>query len=320
MKPVALLSTLLSTFPILDEMTVKFVWTELCLLSYECCLSGTLQNYPSSIFASLLSFALQSETDVKMGELLRVLLPVFCLYQEGRKMDEKCIRENRQKLLQVLVKNKSPQMKDPIYALIQRLIINTPDRVDDRKNTIDCLMTLLLSRTEEEKKRINTWLKCCGRCGIANIRMCTVCLCTSLLMSKYVSDSVKWQSEHGAAMEVEEAAKTMEESSMEVEARATEQREAKATEQKEARETDQRETEADAESEMEKEAFTGLEKRAVEDDAYEEECTVMERELFFDEKPLYDVFFSLVLGRCQDVVISIRGEATHVWLERCVES
>ena len=107
---------------------------------------------------------------------------------------------------------------------------------------------------------------------------------------------------------------------MEVEARATEQREAKATEQKEARETDQRETEADAESEMEKEAFTGLEKRAVEDDAYEEECTVMERELFFDEKPLYDVFFSLVLGRCQDVVISIRGEATHVWLERCVES
>lgn len=310
MKPVALLSTLLSTFPILDEMTVKFVWTELCLLSYECCLSGALQNYPSSLFSSLLSFALQSETDTKMGELLRVLLPVFCLYQEGRKMDEKCIRENRQKLLQVLVKNKSPQMKDPIYALIQRLIINTPDRVDDRKNTIDCLMTLLLSRTEEEKKRINTWLKCCGRCGIANIRMCTVCLCTSLLMSKYVSDSVRWQSEHGVAMEVEsvklveEPAKMIEEPSMEVETDTASQKEAK----------------ADAEAEMEEEAFTGLEKRAVEEDAYEEECTVMERELFFDEKPLYDVFFSLVLGRCQDVVISIRGEATHVWLVLCVES
>lgn len=310
MKPVALLSTLLSTFPILDEMTVKFVWTELCLLSYECCLSGALQNYPSSLFSSLLSFALQSETDAKMGELLRVLLPVFCLYQEGRKMDEKCIRENRQKLLQVLVKNKSPQMKDPIYALIQRLIINTPDRVDDRKNTIDCLMTLLLSRTEEEKKRINTWLKCCGRCGIANIRMCTVCLCTSLLMSKYVSDSVRWQSEHGVAMEVEsvklveEPAKMIEEPSMEVETDTASQKEAK----------------ADAEAEMEEEAFTGLEKRAVEEDAYEEECTVMERELFFDEKPLYDVFFSLVLGRCQDVVISIRGEATHVWLVLCVES
>lgn len=306
----ALLSTLLSTFPILDEMTVKFVWTELCLLSYECCLSGALQNYPSSLFSSLLSFALQSETDTKMGELLRVLLPVFCLYQEGRKMDEKCIRENRQKLLQVLVKNKSPQMKDPIYALIQRLIINTPDRVDDRKNTIDCLMTLLLSRTEEEKKRINTWLKCCGRCGIANIRMCTVCLCTSLLMSKYVSDSVRWQSEHGVAMEVEsvklveEPAKMIEEPSMEVETDTASQKEAK----------------ADAEAEMEEEAFTGLEKRAVEEDAYEEECTVMERELFFDEKPLYDVFFSLVLGRCQDVVISIRGEATHVWLVLCVES
>ena len=209
-------------------------------------------------------------------------------------MDEKCIRENRSKLLQVLIKTDSDLLKDPIFALIQRLIINTPDRVDDRKNTIDCLMTLLLSRSEEEKKRVNTWLKCCGRCGIANIRMCTVCLCTSLLMSKYVSDSVAYQSQHSQHSQHSE----------------DEMEEAKDDNTKEAKNDTQKE-EMDVEEEEEK-AFAGLKKRVVEDEAFEEENTVVERELFFDEKPLYDVFFTLVLGRCQDIVISIRGEATHV--------
>lgn len=294
-----LLGTLTSTFSILDEMTVKFTWSELCFLSYECCLNGGLQNYPSSVFSNLVSFALQKDTNTKMGELLRVLLPVFCLYQEGRKMDEKCIRENRSKLLQVLIKTDSDLLKDPIFALIQRLIINTPDRVDDRKNTIDCLMTLLLSRSEEEKKRVNTWLKCCGRCGIANIRMCTVCLCTSLLMSKYVSDSVAYQSQHSQHSQHSED--EMEEAKDDNTKDNT--KEAKNDTQKE---------EMDVEEEEEK-AFAGLKKRVVEEDeAFEEENTVVERELFFDEKPLYDVFFTLVLGRCQDIVISIRGEATHV--------
>ena len=293
-----LLGTLTSTFSILDEMTVKFTWSELCFLSYECCLNGGLQNYPSSVFSNLVSFALQKDTNTKMGELLRVLLPVFCLYQEGRKMDEKCIRENRSKLLQVLIKTDSDLLKDPIFALIQRLIINTPDRVDDRKNTIDCLMTLLLSRSEEEKKRVNTWLKCCGRCGIANIRMCTVCLCTSLLMSKYVSDSVAYQSQHSQHSQHSED--EMEEAKDDNTKDNT--KEAKNDTQKE---------EMDVEEEEEK-AFAGLKKRVVEDEAFEEENTVVERELFVDEKPLYDVFFTLVLGRCQDIVISIRGEATHV--------
>lgn len=294
-----LLGTLTSTFSILDEMTVKFTWSELCFLSYECCLNGGLQNYPSSVFSNLVSFALQKDTNTKMGELLRVLLPVFCLYQEGRKMDEKCIRENRSKLLQVLIKTDSDLLKDPIFALIQRLIINTPDRVDDRKNTIDCLMTLLLSRSEEEKKRVNTWLKCCGRCGIANIRMCTVCLCTSLLMSKYVSDSVAYQSQHSQHSQHSED--EMEEAKDDNTKDNT--KEAKNDTQKE---------EMDVEEEEEEKAFAGLKKRVVEDEAFEEENTVVERELFFDEKPLYDVFFTLVLGRCQDIVISIRGEATHV--------
>ena len=284
MNPTALLGTLTSTFAILDEMTVKFSWSELCFLSYECCLSGSLQNYPSSVFSNLVTFAIQKDTNTKMGELLRVLLPVFCLYQEGRKMDEKCIRQNRSKLLQVLIKTDAEQLKDPIFALIQRLIINTPDRVDDRKNTIDCLMTLLLSRSEEEKKRINSWLKCCGRCGIANIRMCTVCLCTSLLMSKYVSDSVAYQAQ--SSQENQQCQQNHSEQEMDVK-------------------------EMDVEEE-EKKAFSGLKKRVVKDDEFDEENTVVERELFFDEKPLYDVFFSLVLGRCQDIVISIRGEATHV--------
>lgn len=208
-------------------------------------------------------------------------------------MDEKCIRQNRSKLLQVLIKTDSDQLKDPIFALIQRLIINTPDRVDDRKNTIDCLMTLLLSRSEEEKKRINTWLKCCGRCGIANIRMCTVCLCTSLLMSQYVSDSVAYQAQHSQHSQQSQQGQQSQQNQQ--------------SDNKQQSELEEMDVE-----EEERKAFSGLKKRVVKDEEFEDETTVVERELFLDEKPLYDVFFSLVLGRCQDIVISIRGEATHV--------
>lgn len=46
------------------------------------------------------------------------------------------------------------------------------------------------------------------------------------------------------------------------------------------------------------------------------ECSIVQRELFFDEKPLYFVFFDLILNRCNDIVISIRAEATHVRSKR----
>lgn len=49
-----------------------------------------------------------------------------------------------------------------------------------------------------------------------------------------------------------------------------------------------------------------------ESDEMEVERTVLECELFFDEKPLYWMFFELILNRCNDIVISIRSEAIHV--------
>ena len=49
-----------------------------------------------------------------------------------------------------------------------------------------------------------------------------------------------------------------------------------------------------------------------ESDEMEVERTVLECELFFDEKPLYFMFFELILNRCNDIVISIRSEAIHV--------
>ena len=51
---------------------------------------------------------------------------------------------------------------------------------------------------------------------------------------------------------------------------------------------------------------------AEESDEMEVERTVLECELFFDEKPLYFMFFELILNRCNDIVISIRSEAIHV--------
>ena len=106
----------------------------------------------------------------------------------------------------------------------------------------------------------------------------------------------KWHSQHSQHSQHDDEGMEMEE--------------AKDDNTKEAK-NDTAKEEMDVEEEEEK-AFAGLKKRVVEDEAFEEENTVVERELFFDEKPLYDVFFTLVLGRCQDIVISIRGEATHV--------
>lgn len=100
-------------------------------------------------------------------------------------MDEKSVRNSQRVLLAALTARDS-RLNNAIFALIQRLIINMPDRVDDRKNTIECLMTLLLSRSDMEKRRIDAWILLCARCGIANIRLCAVSLARSLLMSRYV--------------------------------------------------------------------------------------------------------------------------------------
>ena len=46
----------------------------------------------------------------------------------------------------------------------------------------------------------------------------------------------------------------------------------------------------------------------------EEEYLPVQRELFAEEQPLCSRFFSIVLARCNDIVISIRAEAVHVFL------
>lgn len=248
-------------------MTVKFAWSELCALCYECCLTAAQSSNVSVLFTKLIDFSIQNELNERMGELLRALLPVFSLYAEGKRMDEKPVRSSQKTLLRLFSSYQSAALTDPRFALIQRLIINTPDRVDDRTNTIDCLLQLLLALTEVEKQRVNRWIRACSRCGIANIRMCVVCLSRALLMSRYVADSIEAQSKEKAA------------------AGAAGKAEDKIVE-------------------------TG--ENVEESDEMEVERTVLECELFFDEKPLYFMFFELILNRCNDIVISIRSEAIHV--------
>lgn len=267
MKPANLVTLLINTFGILDDMTVKFVWSEFCVLVYECCLSPTMLSTLQSLFKSILDFALQSETDAKMGELLRVLLPVISLYQEGRKMDEKPIRNSQKVILTCLTVSRNSRFDNCIYALIQRLIINSPDRVDDRRNTVNSLMQLLLSLNEKEKKRVNAWITLCSRCNIANIRLCCVSLARSLLTSRYLTDSLQYvQSSH----------KDSDNAKNEITDEIVDEK-----------------TEGNMEEELEEEPS-------------------IQRELFLDEKPLYSVFFDIILSRCNDIVISIRSEAIHV--------
>ena len=126
--------------------------------------------------------------------------------------------------------------------------------MDDRTNTIDCLLQLLLALTEAEKQRVNRWIRACSRCGIANIRMCVVCLSRALLMSRYVADSIEAQSKEKAAGAGAGAGAAEKE-----------------------------------EDNDDKIVETG--ENVEESDEMEVERTVLEGELFFYEKPLYFMFF-----------------------------
>ena len=97
-------------------------------------------------------------------------------------MDEKSVRNSQRVLLAALTARDS-RLNNAVFALIQRLIINMPDRVDDRKNTIECLMTLLLSRSDMEKRRVDSPL--CALwdrqyplvCGVIGAQFAHVALC-----------------------------------------------------------------------------------------------------------------------------------------------
>ena len=244
------------------------------MLVYECCLSSSMLPTLPTLFNRILQFAFQSETDKKMGELLRILLPILSLFQEGKHMDEKPIRNSQRVLLSALTA-RDPRLDNAVFALVQRLIINTPDRVDDRKNTIECLMTLLLSRSDKEKRRINAWILLCARCGIANIRLCAVSLARSLLMSRYVlardGDGVMSDNGNDKGNDtINNKGNDTTPSAMEIEPSPDSQ-------------------------------------------PQEEEDAPVQRELFAEEQPLCTRFFTIVLARCNDIVISIRAEAVHVF-------
>ena len=105
--------------------------------------------------------------------------------------------------------------------------------------------------------------------------MCAVCLSRALLMSRYVADSIEAQSKEKAAGAGAGAGAAEKE-----------------------------------EDNNDKIVETG--ENVEESDEMEVERTVLECELFFDEKPLYFMFFEVILNRCNDIVISIRSEAIHV--------
>ena len=289
-------------------MTIRFVWIEFCMLVYECCLSPSMLPTLPTLFNRILQFAFQSETDKKMGELLRILLPILSLFQEGKHLDEKPVRNSQRVLLSALTV-RDPRLNNAVYALVQRLIINTPDRVDDRKNTLECLMTLLLSRSGKEKRRINAWILLCARCGIANIRLCAVSLARSLLMSRYVLvgdgdgdgvnnvDDTNNGNVDDTGNDVHNDTHQQDPSAMEIEPSPDE-----------------------SHNESHNESPHNKSLPQPQQDTMEEEDAHVQRELFADEQPLCTRFFAIVLARCNDIVISIRAEAVHVPFSLSVQS
>ena len=296
-------------------MTIRFVWIELSMLVYECCLSPSMLPTLPTLFNRILQFAFQSETDKKMGELLRILLPILSLFQEGKHMDEKSVRNSQRVLLAALTARDS-RLNNAIFALIQRLIINMPDRVDDRKNTIECLMTLLLSRSDMEKRRIDAWILLCARCGIANIRLCAVSLARSLLMSRYVwarsEDGVK-NAEDGVK-NAEDGVKNAEDGIKNAEDGIKNAEDGVENNKEDNKNMDNHNTTTHQQDPSAMEIEPSPNSPSHQEEKMEEEYLPVQRELFAEEQPLCSRFFSIVLARCNDIVISIRAEAVHVFL------
>lgn len=193
------------TLEVIDELTINFAWIELSSLCYECSFNSSLTKQLSQLFTKLLTLS-EKDTVNKIGELFRILLPIFSLYQEGRKMDEKTVRKSQDILLTILNTTTKPCFSDSKYALIQRLMINCPDRADDRRNTVNCIVSILSHIPVVDRSRYNDWLLHCSVCEAFNIRICSIYLVKALLTSQYIQDVDEWKKEEEKKNEDEEEA------------------------------------------------------------------------------------------------------------------
>lgn len=292
------------------------------MLVYECCLSPAMLNSLRFLFDEIIQFVLKSETDLKMGELLRVLLPIISLYQEGKKMDEKPIRNSQKELLAILMKHANTRLHNSIYALIQRLVINTPDRVDDRKNTVDIITQIALSLNQERRERVTQWLVVCARCNIANIRLGAISVMRELLMTKYVSDAARYQEQ----MEEEEEERRREEERLQAMQSTQENGEGAMELEIDISSTDGQE---EQQQQQQQQQIKKKKKRSGDEEDYDndddddddydnengeerKQQLPVRRQLFIESEPLVPLFLGTIVGRCNDIVISIRAEAVHV--------
>ena len=177
---------------VLDDLTINFTWIELSSLCYECCFNPTLNRQLSALFSKLLNVS-EKDSDARMGELLRILLPVISLYQEGKKIDDKITRQSQHTLLSLLNSNTKPCFNNCKYALFQRLFINCPDRVDDKRNTVNTIVLIMCAAPVEERERYHSWLVHCSRCNAYNVRVCSIHVAKALLLTDYVKEIENWK-------------------------------------------------------------------------------------------------------------------------------
>ena len=238
-------------------------------------------------------------------------------------MDEKSIRNSQKVLLSILIQHANSSLQNSIFALIQRLIINTPDRVDDRKNTVDVIVKISLAFNESNKQRLNQWLCTCSRCNIANIRLGVIAILRELLMSTYARDSAVYHQEQQPAENGEEGGGGKDqgddgtalqwmnsEKGMEVEGDDDDQ------------DDDQIQSSTSGRRRKRKQRMDDDD----EDDEYNNHDGTMNanpsvstkqrggvrRQLFLEEEPLVPLFMGIIIGRCNDIVITVRTEAVHV--------
>lgn len=234
-------------------------------------------------------------------------------------MDEKSIRNSQKVLLSILIQHANSSLQNSIFALVQRLIINTPDRVDDRKNTVDVIVKISLAFNEENQQRLNQWLCTCSRCNIANIRLGVICIIRELLMTTYIRDSAVHTQESQAVGDGEneegDVAKSIEDTVLQwANSDKGERREMEIEEKgdngdddekkkmmKKDDDDDEYENDNDNDNDQDKKGTSNTSSRGG-----------VRRQLFIEEEPLVPLFMGIIIGRCNDVVITVRSEAVHV--------
>ncbi|KAK8793305.1 hypothetical protein WA158_004664 [Blastocystis sp. Blastoise] len=174
----------------IDRMIIHMSWNILCELVAEVSMSSLYQDATTKILSSLYNYA-KVETEELCGELFKVLFPVIMFKRSFKTSLENPLRIGHDLILSSIqdLLSISPLYITSIYALIQRMILQCPEKQEIRSITVDSIIPLSLLFPNTLKNTFNKFILKASRSPAVNTRLCSVELCEKLLVSKYILTS-----------------------------------------------------------------------------------------------------------------------------------